>query len=338
MSMLDEILEQADVVERQLGSASDVAQAMLESAGASTHVVIAARGTSDNAARYAQYVWGARNRLSVGLTTPSLFSLFQSPPSLEDALVVGISQSGQSPDLVEVLATARRRDRPTVAITNELDSPLAAHADVVIDICAGVESAIAATKTYTAQLVAVARCSAFMGGDSVTDLDVLPTLLRGILATDTTVIERVAKRLVDAERCVVVGRGFHQATVFEWALKLQELTYVLAQPYSTADFLHGPSAVVEPGFPIIVLATAGPAHEQAVELIGGMMERGADVITVTDVTGTPGSHIIRVPAVEPWLSPIVIAPILQRFTHALAVARGLDPDFPRGLSKVTLTR
>lgn len=337
MTMLEEIYEQADVVERLLNNNLFEAQELAELTASSTHVVIAARGTSDNAARYAQYVWGARNHLSVGLTTPSLFSLFHSPPSLADALVVGISQSGESPDLVDVLSVARREGRPIVTITNESDSPLAAQADLIIDLRAGVEAAVAATKTYTAQLTAVAWLSTAMRGDSGEVLADLPTVLRSALTAGKAAIAAV-EGLVNTDRCIVVGRGFHQATIFEWALKLQELTYILAQPFSTADFLHGPVAAVEEGFPMIVVATAGPAYKQTAMVAAEMLDRGAHVITVTDIADTPGSHVVEVPTVDPWLSPIVLAPVLQQFTNALAEARGQDPDAPRGLSKVTRTR
>ena len=335
MTMLAEIGEQADVVERLLGSGGETRRRIAELASASTHVVVAARGTSDNAARYAQYVWGARNGFSVGLATPSLFGILAGPPSLTDALVVGISQSGQSPDLVDVLAAAAGEGRPTVAITNDTGSPLAGAADLVVDLCAGTEEAVAATKTYTAQLAAVAACSVAMGGDEG-DLSRLGPILRESMAAAGD-LDMAVEGLVDADRCVVVGRGFHQATVFEWALKLQELTYLLAQPFSAADFLHGPVAVVEEGFPVLVVATRGPTYDQMATLAADMMDRGAHVVTVTDVAATPGSVVVPAPAIEPWLSPIVLAPIIQRFAHDLTLARGQDPDAPRGLTKVTRT-
>lgn len=337
MSMLEEIEEQGEVVARLLAETAKQRQQLAAFADSSTHVVIAARGTSDNAARYAQYVWGARNRLSVGLTTPSLFSLFRSPPSLSDALVVGISQSGQSPDLVEVLAEARRQRRPTWTITNEPGSPLAAGSDVVVDLQAGVEAAVAATKTYTAQLAAVAFISTAMRGDDDAGVASMPAVLRRVIG-DADLAASAVQGFVDADRCVVVGRGFHHATVFEWALKLQELTYILAQPYSAADFLHGPVAVVEEGFPVIIIATAGPAYSQTASIAEELVDRGAHVVTVSDRDEAPGSVVIPIPQVDDWLSPIVLAPVLQLFTHALSLARGQDPDGPRGLTKVTRTR
>jgi glucosamine--fructose-6-phosphate aminotransferase (isomerizing) len=334
--MAEEMDEQAEVVERMLVANRAKQRLLAEAATGVSHVVVAARGTSDNAARYAQYVWGARNRLSVGLTTPSLFGILAAPPSLTGALVVGISQSGQSPDLVEVLTHARRQERPTVAITNDLNSPLAAAAEVVIDLCAGPERAVAATKTYTAELAAVAACSvAFAGGDQ--ELMALVPPLRAAVVDSARHASAVAG-LVESDRCVIVGRGFHHATVHEWALKLQELTYILAQPFSAADFLHGPVAVVEEGFPVLAVVTAGPTESQMRDVVEAMQARGAHVVTLSDVDDAIGDVAVRLPRVEPWLSPIVAAPYIQHLSRALALARGLDPDAPRGLTKVTRTR
>lgn len=329
--MLDEINEQPEVLIR-LTESNRAAMALVASTASSCgHVVIAARGTSDNAARYAQYVWGARNGLTVGLTTPSLFGPLARPPRLDGALVVGISQSGQSPDLVAVLDEAARQGRPTVAITNDPDSPLAAAAEVVIDLCAGPERAVAATKTYTAQLMAVAAISAAMDADPA--LASVPEAAASVL--DMAPQFGTVEPLIEADRCVVVARGFHFASAFEWALKLQELTQLVAQPYSAADFRHGPMAVISEGFPVLAIVTAGPTADEMTELVADLSERGAVVTTLSDLTDVGG---IVIPEVAPWLSPIVAAPALQLHAHAVTLARSLDPDSPRGLSKITRTR
>ncbi len=335
MSTLTEIEEQPEVVGRLLEENRPLLARIGEMTAGCNHVVVAARGTSDNAARYAQYLWGAHNRLPVGLTTPSLFGPLDSPPVLDGALVVGISQSGQSPDLVAVLAEARRQRRPTLVITNEPESPLAATADVVVDLCAAPERSVAATKSYTAELTAVAMVSRALAASPLDELEELPDRLSATLKSPATA---GLEALVDADRCSVVGRGFHLATVYEWALKLQELTYLLAQPLSSADFLHGPVAIVEEGYPVLAVATAGPTHPEMASLAADMMGRGARVLTLTDLDDTPGHELLRIPRVAPWLSPIVAAPAVQRFAHALTIARGIDPDAPRGLSKVTRTR
>jgi glucosamine--fructose-6-phosphate aminotransferase (isomerizing) len=334
MTMRDELREQADVVRRLLAADHPLDQ-IASLADDCTHVVIAARGTSDNAARYAQYVWGSRNRLSVGLTTPSLFGPLASPPALTGALVVGVSQSGESPDLVEVLDCARNQGRPTLVITNEPGSPLADRADVVLDIGAGPELAVAATKTYTASLAAVALVSQAIAGETAGELD---GLADRVAESISLTAPEIPQTLIDSDRCVVVGRGYQLATAFEWALKLQELTYLLAQPYSAADFLHGPVAVIDEGFPVLVVATSGPTYDQVAGLAADLKERGCHVIALTDRQSTPAHQTMLVPSVAPWLAPIVAAPVMQRFAHDLALARGLDPDSPRGLTKVTRTR
>lgn len=334
MTMLTELSEQATAIRRMV----EINQAVwngLEGAGDDvSHTVIAARGTSDNAARYAQYVWGGRNRMSVGLAAPSLFGAYASPPSLRGALVVGISQSGQSPDLIEVVREGARQGRPTLAITNDPGSPLATAADMVVDLAAGPETAIAATKTYSTELAAVAACSLAFAGRDVTVLARLP--LEEALEAASGAVGPAAD-LVQTQRCVVLGRGFHHATAFEWALKLQELAYLLAQPFSAADFLHGPVAVIEDGLPVLIVATSGPTFDEMAGLAARLRQRGAHVVAVTDRDGVDADRVIPIPTVEPWLSPIIAAPAIQRFSHALAVARRHDPDAPRGLSKVTRT-
>ncbi len=335
--MRSEIFEQSAALKRLMDTNRDAIERLAEYAGSGiTHALIAARGTSDNAARYAQYVWGARNRLTVALATPSLFGPYASPPSLAGSLVVGISQSGQSPDLVEVLREGRRQQRPTLAISNDPDSPLAQAADVVIQLAAGAEHAVAATKTYTSQIAAVALSSLAMSDTDPTVLDRLPSIIDQVLATEEEIAKTV-RQLTDSERCVVLGRGYHYATAYEWALKLQELTYILAQPYSVADFLHGPTAVIEKGFPVLVAVSAGPIFGSTVELIAELRSRGAYVVAISDQLETPCDQLILTPTVDEWLAPIVAAPALQLFSYHLTISRGLDPDAPRQLTKVTRT-
>jgi len=335
VTMLDELAQQGAAIRRMVDVNRAAWDALRGLADNVSYAMIGARGTSDNAARYAQYVWGGRNRLAVGLAAPSLFGPYASPPSLRNALVVGISQSGQSPDLLEVMGEGSRQGRPTLAITNDPTSPLAESADTVIDLAAGPERAVAATKTYSAQLAAVAACSLAFAGRDTSELTDLP--LGEALEAASAAVEP-ASVLASSERCIVLGRGFHHATAFEWALKLQELTYLLAQPFSAADFLHGPVAVVERGIPVLMVATTGPTFEEMASLATRLRRAGAHVVVITDGEGVEADRTIRIPQVEPWLSPIVAAPAIQRFSHALAVARRLDPDAPRGLTKVTKTR
>lgn len=339
MSLIDEIREQPEVLARTIELNGDAAVRVARLARDSTHAVIAARGTSDNAGRYAQYVWGSRNGLSVGLATPSLFSVYDSPPRLTDALVVGISQSGQSPDIVSVLEEGRRQGQPTVALTNGADSPLADVADVVIDVSAGPEKSVAATKSYTAELAAVALVSEAMAGHSG-GLGSLPGLAAMALEQEDEAAS-LAARWADIDHVAVLGRGFNQATAFELALKLQELTRVLAQPFSTADFVHGPIAVVEPGYPILSAAADGPAIDEIIAVLTRVRERGARLLVITNhpaVAGLTREAIVFEGEVDEWLTPIPIIVIAQLFAYHMTLVRGLDPEAPRGLRKVTRTR
>lgn len=343
MGMHNEIRQQPDVFSEILrDNATPISEVVSRLRDVSFgHVVIAARGTSDNAARYAKYLWGAHNRLQVALAAPSLFTSYQSPPNLKDALVVGISQSGESPDLVEVLAEGRRQGRPTLAITNRPGSPLAANADYIVDIKAGEEYAVAATKTYTAQLLAVAMLSDTMRMGAISDdLRRAPDLMADVLRTEPLVGD-IAKDFADLRSCAILGRGFNHSTAFEWALKLQEVTYALAHPYSTADFRHGPIAVVEPGFSIMAAAPDGPLFGDMLALLEDLSnERHARTLTISnrDEALEASRYGIALPRTTPeWLSPMPIIVAAQLFTYHLGKIKGFDTDHPRGLSKVTKT-
>ncbi|MEN8040152.1 MAG: SIS domain-containing protein [Actinomycetota bacterium] len=340
MTLWDEIKEQPAALRRMLdhnrAKAADVADRLNDEEPMS--VLIAARGTSDNAGRYAQYVWGARNGLNVSLATPSLFTVYGRPPRLDGTFVVGISQSGESPDLVAVLEEAVSQGRPTLAITNHADSPMAQIADHSIELHAGEEKAIAATKTYTTQLAAIALLSSALAGeDDPLDAAVKDTQWVLDQAED---IARYAQGFADIDRAAVLGRGFNFSTAFEWALKLQELTYILAQPYSTADFMHGPLALVSSGFPVLAVAPSGSPHAVIHELLARLTaDLGSRLAVISDDDGTLAlaEAPIRIPAGPEWLSPITSVIAAQVFSYHLAVAKGIDPDAPRTIQKVTRT-
>jgi len=344
MSLKSEILEQPTVLDRlyreQRAPAGEMAREILDRGV--TSVFLAARGTSDNAGLYAKYLWGSMNRLPVALAAPSLFTVYKTPPSLERCLVVGISQSGQSPDIVAVAAEGRRQGALTLAITNDPSSPLADEAELVLDTCAGPERAIAATKTYTTQLFAVALVSAALRGEAqmFDALEDVPRLVEDTLGLDTT-IERAAQRYRYMTQCVVIGRGYNYATANEWALKLKELAYLVAEPYSTADFQHGPIAIVSPGFPILAVVPKGAVFADAFALLTNLVdELGAELVVVSNdqsalaLAATP----LPLPADLPeWLSPVVGIVPAQLFCYHLTRARGYDTEKPRGLLKVTRT-
>ncbi len=305
------------------------------------YVVIAARGTSDNAATYAKYVFASFNRLPVALATPSLYTVYQTPPRLADALVIGISQSGESPDIVAVVEEARRQNAPTLAITNFADSPLARAADYVILQHAGEEKTIAATKTYTTQLGALALFSAALADDRArrAELEAVPDAIARTLALNDAA-EYAAARWAIATTMLVIGRGYNYATAFEIALKLKELAYVTAEPFSSADFMHGPIAVIQGGYPVLIVAPRGRVADDLLAVAQQLKQRGADLVMISD---DPNALALsRAPLALPvslaeWLSPLVAVVPGQLLAYHLTVAKGYDPDHPRGLTKVTRT-
>lgn len=344
MSLKSEIFEQPDVVQRVLETQMDVARKIAGEIRSRDlrYIFIAARGTSDNAAIFAKYAWGAFNQLPVALAAPSLFTFYERPPRLRDTLVLGISQSGQSPDVVSVLAEARRQGAPTAAITNEPASPLANAADFVLNIQAGEEKAVAATKTYTSSLMALAMISAALSEDpaQLADLARVPQAMRAALSLDAT-IDAGIDDFREMTRCVVLGRGFNYATAFEWALKLKELTYIVAEPYSPADFRHGPIAMVEPGFPVMAVAPRGKLLDDQVELLSTLAgKHSASLAVISDDSHALsfGRMALRLPEDLPeWITPLVSIVPAQLFCYHLTQVRGLDAESPRGLTKVTET-
>jgi glucosamine--fructose-6-phosphate aminotransferase (isomerizing) len=341
MTLWTEIESQSSLLGRLARTQPEAARTISEWIGSQdfSYVVMAARGSSDNAARYAQYLWGARNRLNVALAAPSLYGPYHSPPSLDHALVVGISQSGESPDLLEVLAEAKRQNRPTLAITNRVESPMAQLADRHLDLGAGPEIAVAATKSYTTQLLAIASLSAVLVGDSemIEQLDMVGPAVATVLSRSEMMMPAV-RTLRDVDRCVVIGRGFHHSSAHEWALKIAELSYLVAQPFSAADFRHGPLAMVEPGLPVLAVATGGPLFADVSQLLNDIREAGAKVVAISDRPDCPADHLIQLPPGLPeWLTPIPAIVAAQIFTYRLTLAKGADPDNPRGLKKVTRT-
>jgi glucosamine--fructose-6-phosphate aminotransferase (isomerizing) len=339
MTLVSEIAEQPEVLANLIEHGGDAATAAADLLASPDvhHVVIAARGTSDNAARYAKYAWGSMGRLPVTLAAPSLHSSYRTPPRFDGAAVVGISQSGQSPDLLAVVAEGRRQGRPTIGITNEPESPLADLVDVVVPLRCGRERSIAATKTYTATLMCIAMITTRLDPTlDAAELAAVPGAVAGVLDTASTIQEQ-ARAFGPVRDCVVLGRGYQYSTAFEWALKLQEMAYVLAHPFSVADFAHGPFAVLEPDFPVLAVAVRGALFESSLEMLLRIREeRDARLLTITDDPSLDVPSLV-IPPTEEWLSPIPAIVAGQLFTEALAGVRGIDPEQPRGLRKVTKT-
>jgi len=327
----------ADLLERALPQVRDIARRL----PSFTYALIAARGSSDHAATYAKYVWESLAGYPVALAAPSLYTVYEMPPRMDGALVIGVSQSGQSPDIVAVLEEARRQGRPTLAITNDRVSPLGNSADEVIELGVGIEHSVAATKTYLAQLAVMAAFAAVWSGaaDRIAELRALPGAIEAILRGADGMAERI-QGYREMQGCAVIGRGYNYATAFELALKLKELTYMQAIAYSSADFRHGPIATIGGGSPVILIMPSGAAYADLWDLAQDLQQHGADLLVISDtpealaLARTPLPLVVTVPQ---WLSPLAAILPGQVFALQLTLAKGLDPDAPRGLRKVTRT-
>ncbi len=305
------------------------------------YVLVASRGSSSNAARYAQYLLGRAHRVPVMFATPSLYTIYGQPPRLDGGLVIGISQSGASPDVVAVLAEARRQGRPTLALTNDPGSPLAEAAEVVLPLEAGEEHAVAATKTYTNSLGAVALLFSEIGRDAVAreELARMPEAMAAQI--ERSLGDPVAfEGYRDAVGLTVVARGVNYGTAFEIALKIRELSGLMTEAYSPADLMHGPIAAIQPGWPVVVIAPNGPARPTVEEVLPPLRARGARLIAVSDVRAVlrrAETPLPLVPGVPEWLSPLTAVVPGQVMALRLTLLRELDLDKPRGLRKITLT-
>lgn len=344
MSWLEtELREQPDalarLLERQSGAAKQAAK--LFRGRDIRYVLIASRGSSSNAARYAQYLLGRAHRVPVMFATPSLYTIYGQPPRLDGGLVIGISQSGASPDVVSVLTEARAQGRPTVALTNDPGSPLAQAAEVVLPLEAGEEHAVAATKTYMNSLGAIALLFSEIGDDAVAreELARMPAALAAQI--ELSLGDPVAlDEYRDAVGLTVVARGVNYGTAFELALKIRELSGIVTEAYSPADLMHGPIAAIQPGWPVVVVAPDGPARETVEEVFAPLVAREARLIAVSDVPSVLDRAQTRVPlapGVPEWLSPLTAVVPGQTMALRLAQLRQLDLDSPRGLRKITLT-
>jgi glucosamine--fructose-6-phosphate aminotransferase (isomerizing) len=344
--MAADIAEQPEVYSRLLSGPNAEAIARIAAAVAARrprHIVFTARGTSDHAALYAAYLAEIRLGIPAGLASPSAVTVFGARPDLRDALVIGVSQSGGSPDLVEVVRVARESGAQTLAVTNDPKSPLAQASELIIDVAAGHERAVAATKTYTAELLAllmliegVRAGDGTLPADERRELDRLPGLAAAVLEDQTA--WQLAARYRFAGRVVTTGRGYAYPTARETALKLMETSYVPALAFSGADLLHGPLAMADPDVPVLAVVGNGPGGASMREVLARLGERRADVVAVGP-SDAPGSALrIPTPAVDERYAPLLDILPLQRLALALALARGEDPDAPRGLKKVTVTR
>ena len=303
-------------------------------------IVLVARGSSDNAALFGRYLLEVTTGIPVSLSAPSVHTLYGAKLKLQNALVVGVSQSGEGEDINRVLENARAGGAHTVGITNEPSSVMVSLVDETLLMHGGRERSVAATKTFTGQMILFYMLAAELAGrDCGLDYDLIPEFAARALEQQPAILELV-QRYVFMENCVVVGRGLAYANAYELALKLMETCYVVAERFSSADFLHGPLAMVERHFPVIIFAPPGVMLPGVIDLMRRLSELRADTLAITsdlNAAGNCARAVIMPREIDEFLAPIPYIIPAQLFAALLAEAKGLDPDAPRSLSKVTRT-
>lgn len=338
--MLQEIAEQPLVLERTITaerSKIDRLGTFLKDREIDL-IVLVARGSSDNASLFGRYLLEVTTGIPVSLSAPSVFTLYGAKLDLSRALVIGVSQSGEGSDINLVLESAKASGAFTLGITNEADSTMAKIADETLLIHAGREKSVAATKTYTGQMLHFYHLASILG-DRKLDFERIPAYTESALALKGQV-ETLVERYVFMENCVVVGRGMNYGNSYELALKLMETCYVVAERFSSADFFHGPLAIVERRFPVIMFAPGGVTKKSNMDLLENLRDLHADCLAITndpDVAAMSPKSLQLSPEIDEFLTPIPFIVPAQLFAAYLSTAKGLDPDAPRSLKKVTKT-
>ena len=342
--MLEEIRQQPESLERTLArELPGIERFKRRVAGRRPKlIVLAARGTSDNAAQFGRYLLEMLTGIPVSLSAPSIHTLYNARIDYSGALVAGISQSGESTDTNLVLERARAQGALTIGITNEPKSALARIAEHVFLVRAGREKSVAATKTYTGQVLMMYLLAYALGGRiRVEDLQRLPEWSEAALSLEDE-IRDFSERYRFMEKAIVVGRGLNYANAFEFALKMMETCYVVAERFSSADFLHGPIAMIEQAFPVFLFAPRGVTWPSIREMVDKLRALKAETVIITDAgnreAAALGVRTIRVPArLSEVYTPIPYIIPCQIFAGCLAAQKGFDPDRPRTLTKVTRT-
>ena len=340
--MLQEIFQQPDALEKTIAGEREKIRLLaraLQNRDIDL-IVLVARGSSDNAALFGRYLLEIATGIPVSLSAPSVHTIYHAKLNLKRALVIGVSQSGEGEDINLVLENARAGGAFTIGITNEATSSMVKFVDETLLMHGGREQSVAATKTFTGQMMLFYMLSAALAGQSgAIDFERIPEFAARALEQKPAIVELV-QRYVFMENCVVVGRGLAYANAYEFALKLMETCYVVAERFSSADFLHGPLAMIERHFPVMLFAPPGQMLAGTKDLIARLSELKADTLVITadlDAAGMCSRSIIMPREIDEFLAPIPYIIPAQLFAALLAEAKGLNPDQPRSLSKVTRT-
>jgi glucosamine--fructose-6-phosphate aminotransferase (isomerizing) len=346
--MRAEIYEQPETLQRLIDHAGAVLQPVAQAAGGRAFAMLAARGSSDNASTYGRYLLEGLAGLPTALAAPSLYTLYNTPPRMGNSLVIGVSQSGAAADVIAVLNEGRRQGAVTLAITNTAGSPMTEAAEHVLLLNAGLERALAATKTVTGQCTAYALLAASLAPDSTLKKDLLqlPAHIQHVLKIEH-LLARAAQSWHGIERVVVIGRGYTYGASEEIALKLKETCFIAAEAYSAADFLHGPLAMIEPGYPVIVLLNHDETLDTTLQFMQRVLQRGGNLLCLSTTpaaasarglqTGEGALHVLEIGDMPSLLANIAFIVAGQIFAMHLSMLRGHNPDVSRGVTKVTVT-
>ncbi len=342
--MWNEILEQPEVLQRCVNSnektilniVKDIKSRNINS------IVIAARGTSDHAGIYAKYIIESLIGIPVSLAAPSIFTIYGKKMKLNNSLVIGLSQSGKAADVLEVIKSANESNALTLTITNDTESPLAKQAQYHLFCDAGIEKSVAATKTFTSEMMLAAQLVAQWSGDEQfkNQLAQVPANLSKIFQQENNITHKVQRYRFISE-CFVLSRGINYPIALESALKIQETSYVRARAYATSDFHHGPFAMIDKDMLAIIYAPNGPSHKDEIEMISKIKGSGAEVLIVSNNKELLESEdfTFEIPQTDnDMISPFYNVVIAQMFACKLSLCRGLNPDSPRGLNKITITK
>lgn len=341
--MLEEILEAPDAVKR----AKERNQAVISRIASEwkqknlLNITTVARGTSDSAATYFKYVSEIQAGIPVNKYLPSVTTVYNKYPLLRDHMLLAISQSGQSTDTMLALNAAKEQGALTVSVTNDESSPLAKSADYHIFLDAGEERSVSATKSFLSQLTVLTLIAdALSFRSDAFDATLAAESIRSFFDEKTETVREIAERCANLENAIVLSRGILQGVANELSLKLMETSYVLSRSFSTSDFMHGPLAVVSEGTCVILLAPSGSMEAEFKNIAMRLKLLGANLIVFTDVKEIQSiaSDFISMPKTECKLQPLLYAAAVQLFSEKLSNAKGIDPDVPRNLKKVTITK
>ena len=342
--MWEEILEQPDVLRKTIETNKKTIDEMIGELNSReiSSVIIAARGTSDHAAVYTKYAIETLVGIPVSLAAPSVFTMYNKNVNMKNSFVIGISQSGKAADAIEVVKAAAGQGAVTMSVTNFVDSPLAVASKYHLFCDTGVEKSVAATKTFTSTVYLLINFIAKWAKNEelLKELTQVPDAIKSVFEQSDN-IQEVVKKYRFMKECFVLARGINYSIALEAALKIQETTYVRAKAFATSDFHHGPFAMVERDMPVLVYAPEGPSTKDIFEMINKLKDSQADILVISnnkELLGMGDSSIEIPKNLSDYVSPLVNVTVAQMFACKLSLLKGLNPDSPRGLNKVTITR